>query len=162
EIAQRANGIFSLSSLHAKVYIVDRVRALVTSANATYSGMYRNRECGFELTASTDVQSLADLVSSGFGATPKPQRWSVSDLEELPEPVKALRDALPRIPKSPDGATESPVRVNLRARQFHRLLDTLPGWTQLTLEGVSLISSDVFTMEQVWTTCAPLVAARFP
>ena len=39
-IAQRTGGILSLSSLHAKVYIVGTDRALVTSANATFSGMH--------------------------------------------------------------------------------------------------------------------------
>ena len=45
-LAQRTKGILSLSLLHAKVYVIDNRRALVTSANATFSGMHRNRECG--------------------------------------------------------------------------------------------------------------------
>jgi hypothetical protein len=162
EIAQRSGGVLSLSSLHAKVYIVDDTRALVTSANATFSGMYRNRECGIEVTVPSEVQNLSELLVSGFGAIPRPQRWSVSDLEELREPVKALQAVVPRIPKLPEGAIEAPTRVKLQQRQFHRLLNTLPGWTQLTLEGVSRIESDVFTMEQVWNACAPLAAERFP
>src|SRR5438067_617862 len=38
KLAERAGGILSLSSLHAKVYIFDNRKALVTSANATHSG----------------------------------------------------------------------------------------------------------------------------
>src|SRR5437870_4298315 len=41
-IARRTGHIFSLNSLHAKVYVIDKARALITSANATFSGMFRN------------------------------------------------------------------------------------------------------------------------
>ena len=43
QVAKRSGGVFSLSLLHAKVYIIDQRKALVTSANATFSGMHRNR-----------------------------------------------------------------------------------------------------------------------
>lgn len=162
QIAQRSGGVLSLSSLHAKVYIIDCKKALVTSANATYSGMHRNRECGFEVMAAQEVCQLTELVYTGFGATPKPQRWTATDLEALREPVKTLRAALPRVHKQRKVAIEEPPRVNLPRRQFYRLLDTLPGWTRLTLEGISRIKPDVFTMDQVWSVCVPLAATRFP
>ena len=38
--------IRSLNNLHAKIYIFDDSKALVTSANATNAGMWRNLECG--------------------------------------------------------------------------------------------------------------------
>lgn len=162
ELAQRSGGILSLSSLHAKVYAVDERRALVTSANATFSGMYRNRECGLEITESTEVRSLIALIRSGFGVIPRPQHWTLDDLKRLRDPVKTLRASLPRIPKVPDGGIEAPQRVRLKRKQFHQLLEGMPGWMQLTLEGVSSLHSDVFTMEQVANACSPLILARYP
>jgi phosphatidylserine/phosphatidylglycerophosphate/cardiolipin synthase-like enzyme len=94
-LAVRSGGVLSLSSLHAKVYVIDNKRALITSANATLSGMYRNRECGFEIKRRDDVQRLADLVGSGFQSRPKPEIWTADDLDELREPVESLRSALP-------------------------------------------------------------------
>ena len=161
-LAQRSGGILSLSSLHAKVYVVDERRALVTSANATFSGMYRNRECGLEITEPAEVRSLIALVRSGFGVIPMPQYWTVEDLKRLRDPVKTLRASLPRMPKVPDGSIEAPQRVKLKGKQFHQLLNNMPGWMQLTLEGVSSIHSDVFTMEQVANACAPLILTRYP
>lgn len=161
-LAERSGGVLSLSSLHAKVYVVDETKALITSANATFSGMHRNRECGFEITTAKDVRRLTELIHSGFGASPKPRQWTAADLDELREPVKALRAALPRASKMPEGAIDAPPRVSLQRRQFYRLLDTLPAWTQLTLEGIATIHSDVFTMEQVWRSCSPLATSRFP
>lgn len=52
-LAERFDGVRSLSSLHAKVYVVDRTIGLITSANATHSGMLRNHECGFQVIKKT-------------------------------------------------------------------------------------------------------------
>lgn len=162
QLAKRSGGVFSLSSLHAKVYIVDQRKALITSANATFSGMHRNRECGLEVTSRRDIQSLCKLIDSGFGATPAPKYWTSDDLAELREPVKVLRAALPRVSSLREEAAETPSRVELPRRQFNKLIESFSGWAQLTLEGLSQIHSDVFTMEQVWLACAPLANRRFP
>ena len=53
----------SLSDLHAKIYIFDDTSALVTSANATYSGMYSNWECGLGTS-----DSKLDFVQSTWPA----------------------------------------------------------------------------------------------
>jgi phosphatidylserine/phosphatidylglycerophosphate/cardiolipin synthase-like enzyme len=93
-LPQRAQGVLSLSSPHAKVFVIDDRRALVTSANATFSGMHRNRECGVEIRTRRDIKQLRDLIQSGFGTTPRPQLWTADDLAELREPVEALRSAI--------------------------------------------------------------------
>src|SRR5262249_46030207 len=45
EFSRRGSQVLSLAGLHAKVYVLDNSAALVTSANATHSGMTRNWEC---------------------------------------------------------------------------------------------------------------------
>jgi phosphatidylserine/phosphatidylglycerophosphate/cardiolipin synthase-like enzyme len=161
-LAQRIGGVLSLSSLHAKVYIVDRKRALITSANATFSGMYRNRECGFEITDRANIRELDQLIDCGFGSTPRPQLWTVEDLEELRVPVERLRSSLPRVSILPEPATEAPIPIQLARRQYDRLVESFSGWLQLTMEGLSRIRSETFTMDQVVAACAPLAASRYP
>jgi len=161
-LARRTQGVLSLSSLHAKVYVIDKHRALVTSANATFSGMYRNRECGIEITTRRDIKHLRKLTELGFGAIPKPQLWTADDLAELRKSVETLRTALPRVATLREAAIEAPPRVQLHRRQFDRFLENLSGWAQLTMEGVARIPSDTFTMDQVFATCAPLATARYP
>jgi len=161
-LAFRSGGILSLSSLHAKVYVIDLKIALVTSANATFSGMYRNRECGLEVKRPADVKRLTNLIASGFNSIPKPQIWTADDLDELREPVETLRAALPRVTSLTQAAIEAPPRVQLRHKQFVRLIQSLSGWLQLTMEGISRIKSDVFAMDDVFAACAPLAVARYP
>ena len=161
-LAEKIGGVLSLSSLHAKVYVIDNKRALVTSANATFSGMHRNRECGFEVMSRNDIRELDRLIDSGFGSTPRPQLWTVEDLEELRAPVQRLRSALPRAAILPEPATEAPASIQLSRRQYDRLVESFSGWLQLTMEGLSRIPSEMFTMDQVVAACAPLALARYP
>jgi hypothetical protein len=161
-LAERGGGIFSLSSLHAKVYVVDKKSALITSANATFSGMYRNRECGVEIKNRAVINTLRGLIESGFGSSRRPQLWTRDDLEELRKPVEALRAALSRVTTLREAAVEAPPRVRLQRRQLARLVESFSGWLQLTMEGISRIPSDTFTMNGVFAACAPLAASRFP
>jgi len=50
--------IVHLPALHANVYIADRHSALVTSANLTHDGLWRNRECGVMLRDADLVRAL--------------------------------------------------------------------------------------------------------
>jgi hypothetical protein len=162
ELATRTGGILSLSSLHAKVYVIDYKHALITFANATFSGMYRNRECGFEITRRKDVDLLHKLIESGFGTVPKPQIWTVDDLDELREPVEQLRAALPRVAILREQAIEVPPRIRLQRKRYDRLIESFSGWLRLTIDGISRIPSDIFTMNEVVAACAPLAAAQYP
>src|SRR5437016_2477627 len=110
-LAERAGSILSLSSLHAKVYVIDNKRALITSANATYSGMYRNRECGYQLINRTEIRELRGMLLAGFGSSPQPQLWTVQDLDDLRDPVEKLRAALPRPTVLRSADIEAPRRV---------------------------------------------------
>jgi len=161
-IAKHGAGILSLSSLHAKVYVVDEKKALVTSANATFSGMLKNRECGLEVVSPSEIQTLIGLIHSGFGDTPSPKAWTIEDLEGLREPVRVLRTALPKIKKTKLERVEAIPRVELSRSQHNKFIESFSGWMQLTLAGISQIRSDIFTMDEVWTACASLVQKRFP
>lgn len=127
QLARRAGGVLSLSSLHAKAYVVDERRALITSANATHSGMHRNWECGYELTQESDVRTVRQMPLNGFGSTPPPQLWSVLDLHELREPVENLRSALPRLAVRESADVETLRHVPLRRKEYSRLVDSFSG-----------------------------------
>jgi hypothetical protein len=161
-VAHRAGSVLSLSSLHAKVYVAGRKRALITSANSTFSGMHRNRECGFEVTKRSDVDALNAFIRTGFGSSPMPQPWTVADLDELRIPVERLRAVIPRVATLRGHGVEALLRIKLPRRQYHELIHGFSGWLQLTLEGISRIAAHAFTMNDVMVACAPLAAERFP
>lgn len=160
-IAAKASQVLSLNSLHAKVYIIDERQALITSANATFSGMYRNAECGIALSNRSQIREVGQAFASAFGATHVPKPWALEELQSLQEPVALLRKALPSMPRVPSAADQPP-RITLRPSVFRKLIGEFTGWPRLTLEGVSTIGKPVFTLDEVWAASAPLVAQRFP
>ena len=162
KLAERAGGVLSLSSLHAKTYIVDDSRALITSANATHSGMHRNWECGYQLNDRSNVRTLRRMLLRGFGSAPPPQLWTVRDLYELREPVEKLRAALPRPAVHLSADIETPRRVQLHRKEYSRLVQSFSGWLQLTLEGISRIRAKTFSMDEVSAVCAALSRERYP
>jgi hypothetical protein len=160
-LASRGVTVLSLANLHAKVYVVDKKRALVTSANATFSGMSRNVECGLTTESATDATLLAEMIQMGFGAKVSPQRWLSSDLEALKPSVEALRQAMPQLPRSYSGTDEN-VFLELNAPDYSSLTESLPGWLSLVWKGISSLGRSSFNMQDVVRACTPLINERFP
>jgi len=162
KLAKLAGGVLSLNSLHAKAYIVDDRRALITSANATHSGMHRNWECGYQIRDNKKVRALRQLLLRGFGSKPRPQLWTVDDLTEIREPIERLRAALPRLTLLSSADLGTPLRLELSRKEYLRFIQGFSGWLQLTLDGISRIRSETFSMSDVFANCSPLARERFP
>ena len=126
--------VLSLTGLHAKVYVFDRSRALITSANATWSGLLRNRELGVAVSEPSAVSQVASLVLAGLGADSPPKRVSASELSNLRQPVEALRSSVPNIPpvKVPD-TPEALQDASFQLPDDGDFVKTFTGWTRLTL-----------------------------
>lgn len=160
-IAARAKNVLSVDSLHAKVYMVDNACALITSANATFAGMHRNAECGFEIRERATIDSLREHFANAFGAKHTPKPWKLAELEELKEPVALLRKSLPRMPRLPSAA-DQPARLELPPSLFRKFIGEFSGWLRLTLEGVAALGKTEFSLDEIFTACAPIIARNFP
>lgn len=83
-IEDKAFDLRILKQLHAKIYIVDGISSLVTSANLTVSGMEINTEAGI---ASTDPNDVLELVNEFDGwfkqATALDKLWLVEEQQKL-------------------------------------------------------------------------------
>lgn len=162
ETARLGAKVFSLPRLHAKVYVIDNNAALVTSANATRSGMHRNWECGVSIVDETEVNDVAGKLLSGFGSRERPQQWTLSDLERLREPILALRDSLPPTRRVSRSDSEEHETIVLPEQGWQGLIAGLHGWARLVLEGVISQADDQFHLRDVNRTCLPMAAKRFP
>ncbi len=162
DVARLGARVMSLPRLHAKVFIIDNRSALVTSANATQSGMRRNWECGIAIEDEQEVVRLTKLLLTGFGASEQPQQSTLSELEKLREPVRVLRASLPpAVPTAKTGLEEHP-EIVLSQRHWLNFNTGLPGWMRLTLEGVIRQTRDEFDIRDIYRTCLPIVADRYP
>jgi hypothetical protein len=55
-----------ISNLHAKIYIADRKRAILTSANLTSSGLRKNIEVGILINDQEEIDILAETIDEWF------------------------------------------------------------------------------------------------
>lgn len=160
--AKLGSKVLSLPRLHAKVYIIDKSAALVTSANATHSGMRRNYECGVAIDSEQEVSRLASLLLNGFGAREKPQQWTLTQLETLRGPIQVMREALPPLTPVSKTELEEHPKIVFSQQKWRNFTAGLPGWAQFTLEGVIQQPDDIFRLHDIYRTCLPLTRERFP
>ena len=162
-LANQGVHILSLTGLHAKVYVFDRSRALITSANATWSGLLRNREFGVAVSEPSAVSQIASLVLTGLGADIPPKKVSASELSKLRHPVEALRSSVPNIPpvKVPD-TPEVLQDASFQLPDGGDFVKTFTGWTRLTLECVLSLPNDTFSLSDMYAVCTPIAERRYP
>jgi hypothetical protein len=162
ELASRNTTILSLPRLHAKVYVIDKQWALVTSANASDGGMRRNWECGVALQNPRQVNRIARLVLAGFGSRRLPQVWRAEELNMLRGPVRELRKQMPRVKYLPELDVGQLPAIKLSRKTRAILMSGLAGWTKLALEGVMSQVDDVFELDQLVSRCVPRAAEAYP
>ena len=150
--------IHSLSNLHAKIYVFDHHSALVTSANATFSGMYRNFECGLATEDERVVKRLARSLMSGLGADRPPRKMKVEELESLHIPLKAIKASLPK----PSGIVPTDnvpaVKATFSISDPEMLLAGAKGWLKLTLRGVLAMPESGFQLRDLFDECSDAAA----
>ena len=155
--------VHSLSDLHAKMYVFDDSSALVTSANATVSGMRRNLECGLGTQDTRFVKALACSLMSGLGTGVSPQELNLKELEELYAPLEAIKVSMPKMPRTsvrtPDEFAEVPT-FSIEDREM--LLKGFTGWKRLTLEGVLSMPDDGFELDDLYRVCEPTAVKQYP
>ena len=86
--AQPSTKVLSLPRLHAKVYIVDGRKAIITSANFTRGGLLQNYEYGIALSDQSLVEGISDDMRAyaGLGST-----FTLEALGRLADETRELR-----------------------------------------------------------------------
>jgi len=152
--------VYSLANLHAKVYVFDTAAALVTSANATQSGMQDNLELGVALGDPPTVAALADEVLAGFGGDAKPEAYDAAEIGALEKLVERVEARIPP-PVDIDRLAEEE-RAIIEVESTENLLDAFAGWRRLTLAGVIAQHGDEFRLENLYRDCIPQAAREYP
>jgi len=161
-IAERGTVVKSLPRLHAKVYISDSKRALVTSGNATEGGLRRNLECGIAVDDTSTVKTLVESVLSGFGTTGELVTWEPEKLRAIEKQVNFVKEALPNI-SAPFIPQIDRLKIEIPDKtKMERIVSLLGGWTSLTLKGILSQKTDVFSLDELFAVCEPEANLRYP
>ena len=158
-LAGQGVAVRTLSGLHAKIYIFDNSSALVTSANATASGLWHNRECGLSTWDTKLVRGLARSLLAGLGAEHRPRKVTLEELEALRLPLEAIKVAISK-PIYPDIDQEAQPEFAIADKD--ELLKGFKGWQRLTLQGVLEMSADDFQLDELLEVCETRARKSYP
>lgn len=166
KLASEGVTIRSLNKLHAKMYIFDDRNALVTSANATHAGMWRNLECGLSTDDRKVVRQLTKSLLSRFDEEAQrrklPKMMNLKELESLYPQIEAIKVS---IPKKPIGVAQDSglqVEASFSIPDRTEFLSQFRGWRKLAIEGVLDMPRNNFTLGEFYALCEPRGAKRFP
>ena len=164
DLARDGTKIRNISErFHAKMYIFDETSALVSSANATTSGLYRNLECGIGTNDESVVSQLAEHLLTGFGEETSTE-LSFTELNRLHSAVEAINVAVPGRPtlhsQAPPGEKVMSDAV-FTVSDHQALLQGFSGWRRLTLRGV-LEMPDEFRIQDFYDVWEREAAMHYP
>jgi len=161
-LAEEGTTVLGLRGLHAKAYIVDDNRALITSANATSGGLRHNWECGVAVTRKEIVHTLAEHVRTGFSAPEPPEAILLDDLTSFRKATEALRPVWPKEPSVKGILAFGEQAPPFEVTDLGKLMDALNGWTQLTFEGVLQLGDREFSLDDLFAACEPRAREEYP
>lgn len=165
-LAREGMVIRSLNNLHAKIYIFDDSKALVTSANATNAGMWRNLECGLSTDDRRVVRQLSKSLLSRFDEEERRRRMpkilNLRELEALYPQIEAIKVTIPERPQDISQNSGLQVGATFSIPDRKAFLSQFGGWRRLTVEGVLDMPGEHFTLAEFYELCEPRGAKRFP
>ena len=140
--------------LHAKTYIFDSQRAIITSANLTLGGLQNNYECGVLIHDSNTASRLKSDFLQIF--TDEEKASIVTD-----EILSTTEDILAKVPKEKRIKFEKSEKDLFPAAEYEpqddlydggvkTIVNTLSGWRLDTFNVVSKIPANIFKLEQVY------------
>jgi len=156
-LAKNGVEISSLGGLHAKMYIFDDTCALVTSANATNSGLRRNLECGLATRDRRIVAQLSRTLLRGFKSE-KTRMISTPVIKRIKLDISSVKASISPKTRVPVLDAEPEFSVTDDAT----LMAGFRGWTNLTLGGVLALPPGNFELEELVKVCEPLAILEYP
>lgn len=134
--------VYNAGNLHAKVYLFDDVRAVITSANLTNGGLRNNYEYGILVEDADDVNNIANdfsaLCSSHLtsGVSKDMITMAQTILSGLPKPNQVV---IPSLPFSSDTDTD------VYKGDVTAIMNQLSGWRLEVFRCLQKVNSVVFT-----------------
>lgn len=136
--------VVNFQNLHAKIYLFDNKKALVTSANLTNSALYKNYEYGLLL--HEDEKDAVDAIYSDFITMMDSELCGSFNIESINEIQKYIDSysgkGLTRV--DDEGENILPVENTTQLSKH------LKGWKKDVLDCLSLIEKQDFTINDVY------------
>lgn len=158
-ILQNGDAVYNYQRLHAKIYIFDDQKAIITSANLTRSGFKRN----FEYGVLVDETPLVENVCEDYS------RLCDSELSgKLKfEHIQKIQNIVDSIPKQPNVVIP---KLHLDDEEYiedffdkdvSNITNNLSGWKKALFTALGFIDTQVFTTKD-FTLIVPYLRNQYP
>lgn len=129
-------------NLHAKIYIFDRKKALVTSANLTNNGLYNNYEYGILI----DDHSVADKIYDDYIEMINDEECGVFNIKML-EKLEKIKS---KIGKAPVVNLDEDNDVII-IEDKNRLIENMSSWQKDVFDIINNLDEDLFCANDVYS-----------
>ncbi len=146
--------VLNYQNLHAKIYMFDKLKALITSANLTYSGMNRNYEYGVLIdkdeTAMDQIENdFIEMLYSELAG-----QYHLSD-------INSIESIIGNIKSSTYSIEEIEGENTLIIEDVDTLLDNMSSWKKDVFLVLNEISNNDFTLNDVYAY-GDIIATKHP
>jgi len=135
--------VLNYQDLHAKIYYFDRIRALITSANLTYSGLYNNFEYGVII---SNDEPIMDQIETDFLEMFESKKYGEFDSDKLDDIETMIKNVETKkyIIKEIEGDN------TLVVEDINILFDSNPSWEKDVFSILNRIPNREFTLKEVY------------
>lgn len=147
-IIQNGGRVYNYQNLHAKVYIFDEKKVIITSGNLTFGGLQKNYEYGIEV---LDTKFITDVISD-FNALISSEKTGLMEIEELNK-IQQIINSLPkekiiRLPKIE--AEEDDQDSEIFIGDIQLVKDKLNNWQKDVMNCLMKIEKQQFDLNEVY------------
>ena len=146
-LAERNLPIINAQRLHAKIYIFDNIKCVITSANLTSAGLKSNLEYGVFI----DEKEIVNNVVADYQAICKNENNGIVEKKHILK-IKEILLTLPNFHSEKlskleiDNSTEIENTIEIGSRN---LINNFSGWKKLVLTLIVRLDKDIFTREDL-------------
>lgn len=143
ELINRGIVVRNYQNLHAKVYLFDNKKALITSANLTNNALYRNFEYGILI---EDEKAIVDQIYDDYIQMTCDDECGTFDLALLERLEKIKKDYIQRPVISIDEDNDTLIVVN----DISKLTKKMSSWQKDVFLCINKMESATFTLDDIY------------
>lgn len=148
KIVEHDGQVYSRSDLHAKVYIFDNEKVVITSGNLTHNGLVKNFEYGVLIDEEEYVRKSVNDISNIMKDNEVTGFIGYKELLKIVSLYEGIKDIkLPNLPNIEDIILSEDKHVSLNS---YSISTQLKGWNKAVFNIIDCFKNDQFILSDVY------------
>lgn len=135
--------VLNYQDLHAKIYLFDKMKALITSANLTYSGMHHNYEYGVLIDKDEEAMNQIEMDFIEMVDNKLAGEFDIQKIDDIEKTINKV-ETTKYIIKEIEGDN------TLVLKDLSSLLDNMSSWQKDIFLAVNSVSKNEFLLKEIY------------